>query len=102
MVEFENGTRGMALNLETDNVGIVISAPTARSRRPDRQRTRAIVDTPVGKGLLGRVVDALGNPIDGKARSRRPSASASTSRPRHHSRKFGQRAMAQASRRSIP
>src|SRR3978361_2192988 len=67
MVEFENGTRGMALNLETDNVGIVIFG-AARERKEGQtvKRPRAIVDTPVGKGLLGRVVDALGNPIDGK------------------------------------
>src|SRR4051812_20662398 len=81
MVEFENGTRGMALNLETDNVGIVIFGADREIKEGQTvKRTRAIVDTPVGKALLGRVVDALGNPIDGKGRSRRPSASASTSR----------------------
>ena len=67
MVEFENGTRGMALNLETDNVGIVIFGADSEIKEGQTvKRTRAIVDTPVGKGLLGRVVDALGNPIDGK------------------------------------
>ena len=67
MVEFENGTRGMALNLETDNVGIVIFGADREIKEGETvKRTRAIVDAPVGKGLLGRVVDALGNPIDGK------------------------------------
>ncbi len=67
MVEFENGTRGMALNLESDNVGIVIFGADREIKEGQTvKRTRAIVDTPVGKGLLGRVVDALGNPIDGK------------------------------------
>ncbi|CAM5489848.1 ATP synthase subunit alpha OS=Afipia felis OX=1035 GN=atpA PE=3 SV=1 [Afipia felis] len=67
MVEFENGTRGMALNLESDNVGVVIFGADREIKEGQTvKRTRAIVDTPVGKGLLGRVVDALGNPIDGK------------------------------------
>ena len=67
MVEFENGTRGMALNLEIDNVGIVIFGSDREIKEGQTvKRTRAIVDAPVGKGLLGRVVDALGNPIDGK------------------------------------
>ncbi len=67
MVEFENGTRGMALNLELDNVGIVIFGSDREIMEGQTvKRTRAIVDAPVGKGLLGRVVDALGNPIDGK------------------------------------
>src|SRR5438477_1341137 len=67
MVEFENGTRGMALNLETDNVGIVIFGADGGSKDGRAvKRTGAIVATPVGNGLLGRVVDALGNPIDGK------------------------------------
>ncbi len=67
MVEFENGVRGMALNLETDNVGIVIFGADREIKEGQSvKRTRAIVDVPVGKGLLGRVVDALGNPIDGK------------------------------------
>ena len=67
MVEFENGVRGMALNLEIDNVGIVIFGNDREIKEGQTvKRTRAIVDTPVGKGLLGRVVDALGNPIDGK------------------------------------
>ena len=67
MVEFENGVRGMALNLETDNVGIVIFGEDRAIKEGQTvKRTRAIVDVPVGKGLLGRVVDALGNPIDDK------------------------------------
>jgi len=67
MVEFADGTRGMALNLENDNVGIVIFGDDRHIREGDLvKRTKSIVDAPVGKGLLGRVVDALGNPIDGK------------------------------------
>jgi F-type H+/Na+-transporting ATPase subunit alpha len=67
MVEFENGTRGMALNLESDNVGIVIFGSDREIAEGQTvKRTGSIVDVPVGKGLLGRVVDALGNPIDGK------------------------------------
>jgi F-type H+-transporting ATPase subunit alpha len=67
MVEFPGGTRGMALNLESDNVGVVIFGSDRDIKEGDTvKRTGAIVDVPVGKGLLGRVVDALGNPIDGK------------------------------------
>src|ERR1700688_1704741 len=67
MVEFENATRGMALNLETDNVGIVIFGNDREIKEGQTvKRTGSIVDVPVGKGLLGRVVDPLGNPIDGK------------------------------------
>ncbi|MDA1132877.1 MAG: F0F1 ATP synthase subunit alpha [Proteobacteria bacterium] len=67
MVEFPGGVRGMALNLESDNVGIVIFGDDRGIREGDVvKRTGTIVDVPVGKGLLGRVVDALGNPIDGK------------------------------------
>ncbi|MGY2048329.1 F0F1 ATP synthase subunit alpha [Methylobacterium sp. JK268] len=67
MVEFESGVRGMALNLEQDNVGIVIFGADREIKEGQTvKRTGAIVDVPVGKGLLGRVVDALGNPIDGK------------------------------------
>ncbi len=67
MVEFANGTKGMALNLEADNVGVVIFGSDAEiSEGSQVKRTGTIVDVPVGKGLLGRVVDALGNPIDGK------------------------------------
>jgi F-type H+/Na+-transporting ATPase subunit alpha len=67
MVEFEGGVRGMALNLETDNVGVVIFGSDREIREGQTvRRTKAIVDVPVGKGLLGRVVDGLGNPIDGK------------------------------------
>jgi len=67
MVEFENGVRGMALNLESDNVGVVIFGSDREIMEGQTvKRTGAIVDVPVGKELLGRVVDALGNPIDGK------------------------------------
>ena len=68
MVEFPNaGVQGMALNLENDNVGVVVFGDDKAIREGDTvTRTRRIVDVPVGKGLLGRVVDALGNPIDGK------------------------------------
>ena len=67
MVEFDGGVRGMALNLEADNVGVVIFGSDSGIKEGDTvKRTGTIVDVPVGKGLLGRVVDALGNPIDGK------------------------------------
>ncbi|HXA71046.1 MAG TPA: F0F1 ATP synthase subunit alpha [Stellaceae bacterium] len=67
MVEFPNGAKGMALNLERDNVGVVIFGDDTGVREGDTvKRTGAIVDVPVGRGLLGRVVDALGNPIDGR------------------------------------
>ena len=67
MVEFPNGIRGMALNLENDNVGVVIFGDDRNIKEGDTvKRTGAIVDVPVGKGLLGRVVDPLGNPLDGK------------------------------------
>ncbi len=66
MVEFPGGIKGMTLNLETDNVGIVIFGDDRDIKEGDAvKRTGDIVDVPVGKGLLGRVVDALGNPIDG-------------------------------------
>jgi len=67
LVEFENGTKGMALNLESDNVGIVIFGSDREIKEGQTvKRTQSIVDVPVGKELLGRVVDALGEPIDGK------------------------------------
>ena len=67
MVEFQDNSKGMALNLESDNVGIVIFGDDKSIKEGDTvKRTGAIVDVPVGKELLGRVVDALGNPIDGK------------------------------------
>ena len=67
MVEFSSGVRGMALNLENDNVGIVLfGSDNAINEGDIVKRTGTIVDVPVGKGTLGRVVDALGNPIDGK------------------------------------
>jgi len=67
MVEFSDGTKGMALNLESDNVGVVLFGGDSGIKEGDTvKRTNSIVDVPVGKELLGRVVDALGNPIDGK------------------------------------
>jgi len=67
MIEFEGGIQGMALNLESDNVGAVIFGNDSTIKEGTTvKRTGTIVDVPVGKGLLGRVVDALGNPIDGK------------------------------------
>ncbi|HEX3808674.1 MAG TPA: F0F1 ATP synthase subunit alpha [Rhizomicrobium sp.] len=67
MVEFPGGIKGMALNLESDNVGVVIFGSDSTIKEGDTvKRTGAIVEVPVGKGLLGRVVDPLGNPIDGK------------------------------------
>ncbi|NJC34022.1 F-type H+-transporting ATPase subunit alpha [Sphingomonas jejuensis] len=67
MVEFGDGIQGMALNLEADNVGVVIFGSDSQIKEGDTvKRTGTIVDVPVGKGLLGRVVDGLGNPIDGK------------------------------------
>ena len=67
MVEFPGGIMGMALNLETDNVGVVIFGTDRDIKEGDTvKRTNAIVDVPTGNGLLGRVVDGLGNPLDGK------------------------------------
>ena len=67
MVEFPGNVRGMALNLEADNVGVVIFGSDRDIKEGDTvKRLGTIVDVPVGKGLLGRVIDALGNPIDGK------------------------------------
>ncbi len=67
MVEFDDGSKGMALNLENDNVGVVIFGDDRQIKEGDTvKRTNSIVDVPVGKELLGRVVDGLGNPIDGK------------------------------------
>ena len=67
MVEFESGVKGMALNLEEDNVGVVIFGSDSEIKEGDTvRRTDKIVSVPVGKELLGRVVDALGEPIDGK------------------------------------
>ena len=78
MVEFPGGIMGMALNLESDNVGIVIFGSDRDIKEGDIvKRTGAIVDVPVGMGMLGRVVDALGNPIDGKG----PITDATLSRP---------------------
>lgn len=67
MVEFQNGVKGMALNLESDSVGVVVFGDDRSIGEGDSvKRTESIVEVPVGKGLLGRVVDGLGNPIDGK------------------------------------
>jgi F-type H+-transporting ATPase subunit alpha len=67
MVEFPGGIRGMALNLEADNVGVVIFGSDQDIKEGDTvKRTNSIVDVPAGDGLLGRVVDGLGNPLDGK------------------------------------
>ncbi|MGP1354906.1 F0F1 ATP synthase subunit alpha [Roseicyclus sp.] len=67
MVEFPGGVRGMALNLETDNVGVVIFGSDREIKEGDTvKRTNSIVDVPAGEALLGRVVDGLGNPLDGK------------------------------------
>ena len=67
MVEFDDGSKGMALNLENDNVGVVIFGDDRQIKEGDTvKRTNSIVDAPIGKELLGRVVDGLGNPIDGK------------------------------------
>ena len=67
MVEFKDGSKGMALNLESDNVGVVIFGEDRNIKEGDIvKRTGSIVDVPVGKEILGRVVDGLGNPIDGK------------------------------------
>jgi len=66
MVEFNSGVKGMALNLETDNVGIVILGNDREIHEGDIvKRTGSIVDVPIGDGLLGRVLDPLGEPIDG-------------------------------------
>lgn len=67
MVEFNSGVKGMALNLETDNVGIVVLGNDREIQEGDIvKRTGSIVDVPIGHGMLGRVVDALGEPIDGE------------------------------------
>ena len=67
MVEFEDGSKGMALNLESDNVGIVVFGDDRKIKEGSTvKRTGSIVDAPIGKELLGRVLDGLGNPIDGK------------------------------------
>merc|ERR1712224_128227 len=66
MVEFSSGLKGMALNLEADNVGVVVFGDDRAILEGDSvKRTGAIVDVPIGEGVLGRVLDALGNPIDG-------------------------------------
>lgn len=67
MVEFQSGIMGMALNLESDNVGVVVFGNDREIMEGDVvKRTGAIVDIPIGEAMLGRVLDALGNPLDGK------------------------------------
>lgn len=67
LVEFENGLKGIVLNLEEDNVGVVLLGPSKGLKEGQTvKRTREIASIPVGEGMLGRVVDPLGNPIDGK------------------------------------
>ena len=67
MVEFKAGVKGMALNLEADNVGIVVLGNDREIQEGDVvKRTGSIIDVPVGEEMLGRVIDSLGNPIDGK------------------------------------
>ena len=67
MIVFENGTKGLALNLDEESIGAVIFGPNNAIKEGDRvQRTRHVMEVPTGKALLGRVVDAFGNPIDGK------------------------------------
>jgi F0F1-type ATP synthase alpha subunit len=80
----------MALNLEADNVGVVILARTwgSRKARPP-SGSGTIVDVPVGRSLLGRVVDALGNPIDGKVRSDQQRAAIEVGAIRHHPAEVG-------------
>lgn len=66
MVEFSHGVKGMALNLEDSNVGVVVFGNDREIMEGDVvKRTGSIVDVPIGMGLLGRVLDGLGNPIDG-------------------------------------
>ena len=94
MVEFESGVKGMALNLEIDNVGIVIFGSDREIKEGQTvKRTRAIVEVPVGKALLGRVVDALGDPIDGKGPINAEKKCARRRQgARHHSAQVGARA----------
>ncbi len=91
MVEFPGGIRGMALNLEVDNVGIVIFGDDRSIKEGDTvKRTKSIVDVPVGDELLGRVVDGLGNPIDGKGPIKHEKAcDCRRESPRHHSAPVG-------------
>ena len=91
MVEFEDGTRGMALNLEEDNVGVVIFGSDRGIKEGQTvKRTGAIVEVPVGKQLLGRVVDALGNPIDGKGPiNAEKRMRVDVKAPRHHAAQIG-------------
>ena len=82
MVEFPGGIQGMALNLEADNVGVVIFGSDRDIKEGDTvKRTGTIVDVPVGKELLGRVVDGLGNPIDGKGPIKAKSAAVDVKAP---------------------
>src|SRR5262249_58617061 len=70
LVEFRGGPSGMVLNLEEDNVGIAVMGEATHVKEGDLvRRTSRIIEVPVGEALVGRVVDALGNPIDGKGES---------------------------------
>jgi F-type H+-transporting ATPase subunit alpha len=90
MVEFPGGIRGMALNLEADNVGVVIFGSDRDIKEGDIvKRTGAIVDVPVGPELLGRVVDALGNPIDGKGPIKAKARPRGRQGSRHHAAQVG-------------
>ena len=81
MLEFEHGVTGIALNLEEDNVGAALFGEWEHVKEGEPvRRTGHVASVPVGEALLGRVVDPLGNPLDGRARSRRPSAGRSSSR----------------------
>lgn len=83
LVEFPGGVMGMALNLESDNVGVVIFGSDRDIKEGDTvKRTKSIVDVPIGDGLLGRVVDGLGNPLDGKGPIKSTRAASPTSRRR--------------------
>ena len=83
MVEFPDNTFGLALNLEQDSVGCVVLASTATSARARRSKTTGrILEVPVGPEMLGRVVDALGNPLDGKGPIKASSARRSSASPR--------------------
>ena len=91
LVEFPSaGLKGMALNLETDNVGVVVFGDDRQIREGDTvSRTGTIVDVPVGRGLLGRVVDGLGNPIDGKGPIEATADARRGEGARHHSAQVG-------------
>ena len=83
MLELDHGVVGLAFNLEEDNVGVALFGEWDKIKEGEPvRRTGQVASVPVGEALLGRVVDPLGNPLDGRARSRRPSAGRSSSRRR--------------------